>query len=379
MPGGPPILPSELPVLIDRYHSDGALLEINPAQQEFLGLDAGDKPTLKTMYSSDSAEFLRDVLEGRVQPQASVPLWMLGRDDVEHPVVATLCRTDAGLLVCKLPLGAQALSLQDEMIERVEILSGMIGEAREAYWCIEFLEPIDVTQPEDAIIAQVFGNASCWRACNRAMAELYAVPEGLDFNDQPVSRYFPDTPVNREMLRDLIRAGYRLDGAVAIDQRHGGEAILVENDFRARIAEGRLVRLWGTVRDISANRAREQDLNDRADRMRDILGALPDPVLLLSAEGFVLAANPAADAAFEGRNLLGRAFDQIAAHKAAFQTLRTAAVLRDTGEIAMNLPAAKGSRRGWLLRVAFSDGIRGQMVVTARPQRTRPRKEREEA
>ncbi|MTH79748.1 PAS domain-containing protein [Paracoccus aestuariivivens] len=378
MPGATYSSVSELPVLIDHIDLEGAVVEVNPAQSQFLGLppDAKKLPSLGDMYSADSVEFLLDMLGGEAKSLSSVPLWMIDRDEVEHPVVATIKRTETGWLIYKLPLSAQALSLHDEVVERVEILSGMIGEAREAYWCIEFTEPVDVTRPEDAVIEQVFNNAASWRACNRAMAQLYSVPDGLDFNDQPVARYFPDTPVNREMVRDLIRAGYRLDGAVAIDQRHNGDAILVENDFRARISDGHLVRLWGTVRDISANRAREQDLTDRADKMRDILGALPDPVLLLSADGFVLAANPAADEAFSSANLLGRAFDDVAKTSSAFQTLRIAALSRNTDEIAMTMPDAEGSPKGWLLRVAFSDGPGGQLVVTARPHRSRSRKER---
>ncbi len=37
------------------------------------------------------------------------------------------------------------------------------------------------------------------------------------------------------MIRALIRAGYRLDRAAAVDHTHDGTELMVENDFRAAI------------------------------------------------------------------------------------------------------------------------------------------------
>lgn len=156
------------------------------------------------------------------------------------------------------------------------------------------------------------------------MARLYRVPNGLDFNTQPVSRYFPDTEMNRQMARNLVRANYRLDHAVAIDRRHDGSEMLVENDFRAAIKEGLLIRLWGTTRDIGPHKRREQQLSDRVDSMLDILSATPDPIVVLSEEGMVLAANPAAEAAWDRapEQLLGSPFQAVVETRNALDKVR---------------------------------------------------------
>ena len=65
-----------------------------------------------------------------------------------------------------------------EAVERIalqqenQMLRGIIDHAREGHWCIEFLEPVDISGSRDAIIAQVFENASVWKLTNSAVARI---------------------------------------------------------------------------------------------------------------------------------------------------------------------------------------------------------------
>ena len=282
-------------------------------------------------------------------------------------MIATVIRDgDRGMAVVKQALSPAVLGIGPELAERVEILSQMIGAATEACWCIEFLEPVDTSLAEEEIVDRIFANQSRWRACNEAMARLYRVPEGLDFNTQPVSKYFPDTEVNRQMVRDLVRANYRLDHAVAVDRRHDGREMLVENDFRAAIKDGFLIRLWGTTRDIGPHRKREQQLSDRLDSMLDILSATPDPILVLSEEGIVLASNPAAEAAWRraAEQILGRPLHHVVETRNAMDKIRQAAA--EDGECDLAIPAPDESLETWRFRAARIEGEVRRYVLTAR-------------
>ena len=189
------------------------------------------------------------------------------------------------------------------------LLRAMIDTARDAIWCIEYVEPVDLATPEAEIIRQIFENTSRWAVCNRAMARLYGLPEGVDFNERAVSAYFPREPANEELVRTLIAGGFNVDDAPAIDRRHDGSPMHVENDVRGEVRGGRLVRMWGTVRDVSERRAREARLSNQVGSLRDVLGAVPDPILVLDPAGVVIALNPAAETAFgvSGDALLGNA------------------------------------------------------------------------
>lgn len=184
-------------LLVDWIDGDGRICAVNAAEARELAISLEEKESvpLERIYSSTSAQILRGLArEG--QPFASgLAVWVNSPQYSEVPMIATVVPDPArGIAVIKQPLPESVLGIGPELAERVEILSQMIGAATEACWCIEFLEPVDTAQAEDEIIERIFSNQSRWRACNEAMARLYRVPEGLDFNVQPVSRYFPATP-----------------------------------------------------------------------------------------------------------------------------------------------------------------------------------------
>lgn len=296
-------------LMIDWIDGDGHISAINDFEARELGIEVTGSLTLERVYSSTSAQLLRAIARGEQTAEASFPVWVNSPRYSEIPMVASAVRdAPRGIAVIKQVLSPSVLDIGPELVERVEILSQMIGAATEACWCIDFLEPVDISLAEEEIVGRIFSNQSRWRACNEAMARLYRVPEGLDFNTQPVSRYFPDTDINRQMIRDLVRSNYRLDHATAVDRRHDGSEMIVENDFRAAIKDGLLIRLWGTTRDIGPYIQREQQLSDRADTMLDILSATPDPILVMSEDGIVLAANPATETAWgrSAEQILGR-------------------------------------------------------------------------
>lgn len=360
-------------LLIDWVDGEGRICAVNAMEGRELAitLEQGESVPLERIYSSTSAQMLRGIARDGQPLVSGLAVWVNSPQYSEIPMIATVVPDPGrGLAVIKQPLPESVLGIGPELAERVEILSQMIGAATEACWCIEFLEPVDTSLAEDEIVARIFSNQSRWRACNEAMARLYRVPEGLDFNIQPVSRYFPATEINRRMVRDLVRSGYRLDRAAAVDRRHDDSEMLVENDFRAAIKDGFLVRLWGTTRDIGAHRQREQQLADRADTMQDILSAVPDPILVISEDGLLLATNPAAESVWgrTAEQVLGRPLQQFIETRNALEKLRQAAFAGEDsdGECDLAVIAADASRDVWRFRAARIEGEMRRYVLTAR-------------
>ncbi|ATN36769.1 hypothetical protein ACO34A_23560 (plasmid) [Rhizobium sp. ACO-34A] len=369
-------------LMIDWIDGDGHISAINDFEARELGIEATGNLTLERVYSSTSAQLLRAIARGEQTAEASFPVWVNSPRYSEIPMVASAVRdASRGLAVIKQVLSPSVLDISPELVERVEILSQMIGAATEACWCIDFLEPVDISLAEEEIVGRIFSNQSRWRACNEAMARLYRVPEGLDFNTQPVSRYFPDTDINRQMIRDLVRSNYRLDHATAVDRRHDGSEMIVENDFRAAIKDGLLIRLWGTTRDIGPYIQREQQLSDRADTMLDILSATPDPILVMSEDGIVLAANPATETAWgrSAEQILGRPIQRFIETRNAVEKLRQA-TLDDDSELDLGMISADDSRDIWRFRAALMEGETRRYVLTARRKtKRRTRRLAEEA
>jgi PAS domain-containing protein len=174
-----------------------------------------------------------------------------------------------------------------------EVLSSIVATARDATYCIEFLEPVDLAAPEQEILRQVFENPCVWRYCNEAMAQLYRLPIGDDLNRHSVREVFPRNADNEAFVRTLLDSGFHVDGVLSRDHRYDGQDVAIENDVRGEVRSGQLFRFWGIVRDLSVVRTRERELMRQVDTAMDILGALPDPVLVVDRGGRIVGANPA--------------------------------------------------------------------------------------
>ncbi len=181
------------------------------------------------------------------------------------------------------------------------MLRNFVDASKDALFCIEFTEPVDLTAPESEIIRQAFENESVWRMCNTAMARLYRLPEELDFNAQNVHFVFVHNPENEEFVRTLIGAEFNIDGVISLDEDYYGREVYMENDIRATIKDGMLHQMMGAVRNVSQQRVREQALTDRLNAMSNVLSAIPDPILVVDMDGVLQAANPALEWEFGWR------------------------------------------------------------------------------
>lgn len=176
-----------------------------------------------------------------------------------------------------------------------EILAGILAASNDACWCMEFRVPVDITKSDNEVVRQVFENGPYWRFTNPAMARLYLLDPGIDFNSRPPSEIFPRSPQNEEYVLNLIANGFEVDAAPAVDRRYDGREIYVENDARAHIRDGKLLRMFGIVRDVGKHRRREAQIKHLLDSQVDILSSLPLGVVATGAEGNITSINRAAE------------------------------------------------------------------------------------
>lgn len=272
--------------------ADGQLVSLSASLSDQLGYapEALLNQPIERIYSVESVRALQALF---ANPPA---------DEQIPSLELTLIRHNGGLLhvvacgmlewrsvqsprlhLLKIPLGALGHRLR-EMHNANEVMSQMLQSAKVAYWCIEFAEAVDIHTSPDEIVRQVFENDSHWRLCNRAMADVYEMPSDVDFNQQPVRLYWPRSPANEEFVRRLIEAGFSVDCALSVDRRHDGSPAYVENDVRATIVNGHLLRMWGSIRDVSQELRMQHDAEQRIDALRRVFDAVPDAVLVIDEQ-----------------------------------------------------------------------------------------------
>lgn len=289
------------PVLLDAISAHGAVLACNASHAAALGytVDEVVGRSVDRFYLRSSAATLRELL--RLEPgtvERGLRLELRRRDGKPLSVTASADTIVDGelrvLRLVKQPLD-QTLEEVDQLVRENETLRSIVSTSRDALWCIEFAEPVDLTAPIDEAIRQFFENVSYWRLCNQAMARLYRLPEHLDFNEQHVRVAFPRNPQNEAFVRQLIEHDFNVDGAPSLDHRYDGLDLYVENDVRGYIENGRLHRMWGAARDLSEQKRKESDLASRLDAAVEVLSAVPDPILVIARDGVLEAANPAVE------------------------------------------------------------------------------------
>lgn len=224
------------------------------------------------------------------------------RQDGERIVVAGLvdkvsCGDSPKLRITALYDSASQPWLE-ELIHSEDLHRAFVQASSEAMWCIDFSEPVDLTQGDHEIIRQVFENECRWLMCNEAMARLYNLPKGLDFNRQPVSLYFPRNLENETFVRQIIESDFSVDKVLSIDTSHDGSSMYMENTVHCNIQDGCLLRMYGSVRDVTGYRQVQNRLTRDAQDVRSILNAIPDAILVINRDRRLLAVNASFEALF---------------------------------------------------------------------------------
>lgn len=141
--------------------------------------------------------------------------------------------------------------------------------ASEGIWRYEATEPIPIDLPEEEQIELMFTHGYL-AECNSAYARMY----GYNSPDEMVGellheRMFADNPTNREMLRQFIRNGYRLNGVESVERDREGKERYILNSVVGIVEDGYLVRAWGVQIDITEMRRLQKEL-EQAYRLESI-------------------------------------------------------------------------------------------------------------
>ena len=221
------------------------------------------------------AAVVRDVAAGRVLPDAALAM--------EVPLRGGLSTARPGTVV----LRAEALTgPTNDGADATQVLirgdaeadgpgrAAQEAEARyrvfldlsaEGVWRCDVDVPIDTAlSPDDQLDA--FYVRSYLAECNGAFARMYGFEDPELLLGTRLGDLIPrDDPRNEAYLRAWIASGYRLTGVESHERGRGGTPLVFENSITGQIEHGRLVRAWGTQRDVTARWQADEDRRFLAD------------------------------------------------------------------------------------------------------------------
>jgi PAS domain S-box-containing protein len=166
-----------------------------------------------------------------------------------------------------------------------------VQHSSEAIWCFEASTPIAITLADDEQIAAFFRDAYLGE-CNDAMAQMYGFAASAEIVGAKLASLMDRSdPENEQMLGAFIRSGYRLADAETHGRTATGEARVFLDNLVGIVEDGRLLRVWGTQRDITAQRLAEDALRESEESLRSFVDNAAFGIYRSTLDGKLLMAN----------------------------------------------------------------------------------------
>jgi PAS domain S-box-containing protein len=136
-----------------------------------------------------------------------------------------------------------------------------ITQSTEGVSRIEHDPPVPVEgRGVDAVVADLYATGYV-AECNDAMAQMYGYAQAADLVGRRLADLHErEDPVTRAMMTELVRSGFRLQDSESHQRDRHGRLRVFRNNAVGFVEHGRLVRVWGSQRDVSERRVLEEQL-----------------------------------------------------------------------------------------------------------------------
>ncbi|MCI0365300.1 MAG: PAS domain-containing protein [Phycisphaerales bacterium] len=149
-----------------------------------------------------------------------------------------------------------------------------IEQSTEGIWRVELEEPMPLNWREERQVDHVY-RTSYLAECNDAMAQMYGYSKAEELIGARLGDLLVRSdPQNLIFMRDFVRSGFRLVDAETHEMDRAGRPKYFLNNMVGIVEEGKLLRAWGTQRDITERKRAQDALLESTELQRMMLSEL---------------------------------------------------------------------------------------------------------
>jgi len=207
-------------------------------------------------------------------------------DFVPHPVFG---HRNVLLQSFKAGAGLAVVAMDVTDLRRTEArFRSLIEQTTDAVFCYGFDPPIPVELPVEEQVRRIYGGVLL--ECNAVCARSYGAQRPADVIGKKLTELFGTAPGSLDRLfLSVIEGGYRIVDGEGVEKLPDGSERHFLNNAQGVVEHGRLLRIWGTFRDITDRKRLELQLreSEKLATMGEIVGAVAhevrNPLFAMSA------------------------------------------------------------------------------------------------